>query len=272
MRARRWARAALRRADRWLAPAPAPEVAATEEGFRAQSLWSAGTKEVERWNREWLHYLGREWQQQLVHHTVYPETPPLPVRARDMLRHDLGRRPALELYADPEWVKDRKVMELGCGCGNLGKLVGRYAEHYLGVDFSPLALQVAKLVSPEACTYIQVADRDALVPFFETRDAVLARYFFIHQNAEMAGHVLDYAASFLKRGGRLFADFYTPNPDKAQGVVLRPGDVLSARHASATFHYERSDVEALLEGRPYRWLREEVVLEVQRRFVVLERT
>ena len=55
-------------------------------------------------------------------------------------------------------------MELGCGCGNLGKLISRYAAHYLGADYSTLALKIARLVSPLNCSYVHVADRASLSP------------------------------------------------------------------------------------------------------------
>ena len=55
-------------------------------------------------------------------------------------------------------------------------------------------------------------------------------------------------------------------------MVFTPDDALSRAYPSATFRYSSADVQRLLAGRPFRILREEVSPEMQRRYVVLERT
>jgi glycosyltransferase involved in cell wall biosynthesis/SAM-dependent methyltransferase len=231
----------------------------------------SGERESERWNDEWLAYLRREWEQQLTPYTAYPETPPLPASPLAMIDLKLGFGAPLSLYCDRDALAGRRVMEMGCGCGNLGKLLGRYVESYLGTDYSPLALQVARLVSPANCSYVHVADRDGLAPFFAAVDTVVGRYFWIHQNFEQARFNLQFLSRFLKPAGRLYADFYWPDPAVPQGVVLSPDQPLSRRYPSATFRYTSEAVARLVDGLPFRLLREEVVLEMQRRYVVLER-
>ena len=162
-------------------------------------------------------------------------------------------------------------MEMGCGCGNLGKLIGRYVDSYLGTDYSTLALKVARLVSPPNCAYVHVADRAGLAPFFGTIDTVISRFFWIHQNFQLAGWNLEFLARFLKPGGRLYADFYWPDPKVEQAVVFPPDHALSKAYPSATFRYTAEDVRRLIAGRPFRVLREEISPEMQRRYVVLER-
>lgn len=230
-----------------------------------------GAREIQRWNEEWIEYLRVEWPHQLMHHSAYPQTPPLPAEPRALIGLHLGHGGPLSLYCDADALAGRRVMEMGCGCGNLGKLLGRYVASYLGTDFSTLALQVARLVSPANCTYVHVADRAGLAPFFGTVETVVGRYFWIHQNHELAACNLDYLARFLVPGGRLYADFYWPDPRVEQGVVFTPEQPLSRRWPSATFRYDLAAVERLVEGRPFRMLREEVVPEMQRRYVVLER-
>jgi SAM-dependent methyltransferase len=228
--------------------------------------------EVERWNAEWLAYLGREWQQQLTPHTAYPGKPALPASASDMLALRVGGAWPLALYCDPDALAGRRVMEMGCGCGNLGKLVARYAESYLGTDYSTLALAVARLVSPANCTYVHVGDRAALEPHFGTVETVLGRYFWIHQNRELARLNLEFLARFLVPAGRVYADFYWPDPAVEQGVVLAPDQALSRAYPSATFRYTLEDVARTIDGLPFRIEREELSTPMQRRYVVLERT
>jgi SAM-dependent methyltransferase len=255
-------------------PSPRSIASAPRAGDALQpsSPFDCTPEEVERWNAEWLAYLGREWQQQLTPHTAYPGSTPLPATAREMLDLRVGGAWPLALYCDPEALAGRRVMEMGCGCGNLGKLVARYVESYLGTDYSTLALAVARLVSPPHCAYLHVGDRAALEPRFGTIETVIGRYFWIHQNRRLAGLDLDFLARFLVPGGRIYADFYWPDPAVEQGVVLDPDRPLSHTFPSATFPYTLEDVERTLAGRPFRIEREEVSVQMQRRYVVLERT
>jgi SAM-dependent methyltransferase len=255
----------LRRA----APTPAPHDASDELPV-SPPLEHTG-REVERWNAEWIEYLKREWELQLEPYTAYPGKPPLPDSPLALLHLSLGHGWPLALYADRDALEGKRVMEMGCGCGNLGKLLGRYVESYLGTDYSTLALKVARLVSPPNCAYVHVADREGLAPFFGTVDTVVGRYFWIHQNFQLAGWNLDFLARFLKPGGRLYADFYWPNPAMEQAVVFTPDHALSKAYPSATFRYTGEDVQRLIAGRPFRVLREEISPEMQRRYVTLER-
>jgi SAM-dependent methyltransferase len=232
---------------------------------------ACGEREIERWNAEWIEYLKREWELQLTPHTDYPDRPPLPDSPAALLHLRLGHGWPLALYADRDALEGRRVMEMGCGCGNLGKLLGRYVESYFGTDYSTLALKVARLVSPPNCAYVHVADRAGLEPFLGTVDTVVGRYFWIHQNFQLGGWNLDFLARFLKPGGRLYADFYWPNPKAEQAVVFTPDHALSKAYPSATFRYTAEDVGRLIAGRPFRVLREEISPEMQRRYVVLER-
>jgi SAM-dependent methyltransferase len=261
-------RTALRRR---VIPTAGASAAVDDDALPAVPPFECGEREIHRWNEEWIEYLRAEWPYQLTPYTAYPSTPPLPDTARALIGLRLGHLGPLSLYCDADALAGRRVMEMGCGCGNLGKLLGRYVASYLGTDYSTLALAVARLVSPSNCTYLHVADRRGLEPHFGTIDTVVGRYFWIHQNAELAGHNLDFLARFLAPGGRLYADFYWPDPNAEQAVVFTPDHPLSRRYPSATFRYDRADVERLIANRPYEVVREEIVPEMQRRYVVLRR-
>ncbi|MEO6194745.1 MAG: class I SAM-dependent methyltransferase [Thermoanaerobaculia bacterium] len=254
-----------------MATAPPPPPPAEGDELEASPPLECTEREIERWNAEWFEYLKREWEKQLTPYTAYPDKPPLPAAPLDLLGLRLGHGGPLALYCDREALEGRRVMEMGCGCGNLGKLLGRYVETYLGTDYSTLALKVARLVSPPNCSYVHVADRAGLEPFFGTVDTVVGRYFWIHQNLQLAGWNLELMARFLKPGGRIYADFYWPDPKVEQGIVFTPDHALSRTYPSATFRYSGEDVRRLIAGRPFAILREEISLEMQRRYVVLER-
>jgi SAM-dependent methyltransferase len=254
-------------------PAPAPPLPPEngDDELPASPPLECTDREIQRWNDEWLAYLRSEWEFQLTPHTAYPDKPPLPDSALDLLKLQLGHGWPIALYCDREALEGKRVMEMGCGCGNLGKLIARYVDSYLGTDYSPLALKVARLVSPDNCTYVHVADRAGLTPFFGSVDTVIGRYFWIHQNFKLAGWNLEFLELFLKPGGRVYTDFYWPNPAVEQAVVFSPDHALSKTYPSATFKYSGEDVQRLLAGRPFRILREEISPEMQRRYVVLER-
>lgn len=228
-------------------------------------------KDVERWNAEWLDYLSREWRAQLTPHTDLPEKPPLPQDPLAMLRVRLAQGWNLAIYCDREALEGQRVMELGCGCGNLGKQLGRYVQSYLGVDYSTMALQIARLVSPSNCTYVHVSDRKGLGFHRGQIDTVIGRYFWIHQNLELARRNLEFLESFLRPGGRLYADFFWPDPSAEHFVVLSPDTPLSKKYPSAMFQYTPEDVQRLIAGRPFRILRETISREMERRYVVFER-
>jgi SAM-dependent methyltransferase len=228
-------------------------------------------EEIERWNAEWFEYLKPEWPWQLAPYTDYPDTPPLPDSALEMLNLQFGFAWGLHLYCDREALAGKRVMEMGCGCANMGKLLARYAASYLGTDYSTLALRIASLVSPPNCSYVHVADRAGLSPFFGTIDTVVSRHFWIHQNLKLGRWNLEFLEMFLKPGGLLYADFFWPNPDIEQFVVFTPDHALSKTFPSAMFRYTREDVERLIEGRPLCIVREEISREMQRRYVVFER-
>jgi SAM-dependent methyltransferase len=252
-------------------PAAAPPPIPADDELETSPPLECTEREIQRWNDEWLAYLRSEWEYQLAPHTAYPDKPPLPDSPLDLLKLQLGHGWPIALYCDRDALEGRRVMEMGCGCGNLGKLIARYVDSYLGTDYSTLALKVARLVSPPSCSYVHVADRAGLAPFFGTIDTVIGRFFWIHQNFKLAGWNLEFLELFLKPGGRLYADFYWPNPKLEQAVVFPPDHALSRTYPSATFRYSGEDVRRLITGRPFRILREEVSPEMQRRYVVLER-
>jgi hypothetical protein len=163
-------------------------------------------------------------------------------------------------------------MELGCGCGDLGKQLGRCVRSYLGVDYSTLALKIARLVSPPNCQYHHVSDLTRLAAHHGSIDTVVGRYFWIHQNLQLARENLCYLDPFLRPGSRVYADFFWPDPSVEQFVVLSPHDSLSQTYPSAMFKYEQDDVQALVAGSRFRIINEVMSRSMQRRYVTLECT
>ena len=242
-------------------------------------LYSAA--EVEKWDREWLNYLLPEYQHQLASYREYTETPLLPENPIDMLsvgmtNRSLPWKPELSIYCHREAIIGKALMELGCGAGGLGKIIARYCDSYLGVDCSQIALYIARLVSPENCTYLHVNEHEELSKYFETIDTVVSRFFWIHQNMETAKRALKFLGYFLKPEGRIYMDFFMKDQEKAIGhwkntwITLSPYSQL-AEAPSTTYEFSLEDITGLVEEFGFRIIQNQPHGETQRRYVVIEK-
>ena len=191
---------------------------------------------VDRWDNEWCRYFtrypGKLWFESLKEpdertdgfRKMVPEA-----SREDLFKYEiLENEPKLPLsiWVHPDDIVDKNVAEIGCGPGQLGKQLGHVSNHYLGTDFSQLALTIAGLLSPKNCTYVLLMNREELSSHFGTRDTVVTRHFFIHQNYESAVWVTKLANCLLRVGGTLIADYYTPNKEWEDAV--KKGEVRPA--------------------------------------------
>lgn len=233
--------------------------------------------EVERWDREWLNYLLTQYPQQLAPFHAYPDRPELTEDSVRTIDLSVGNGGALLVYAPVSAIRDKVIMEFGCGCGNLGKLIAAYARGYLGVDCSPLALAIARLVSPENATYVHVNNKEGLERFYGEVDTLVSRFFWIHQNFETGRRVLRIVEPLLKAGSRLYLDFFWPNSKEAVGFwqtavdrVRSPQSSLDTE-PSAMFQYSAADVEELFKDTPFRVVHQLEHGPTQRRYVTAEK-
>jgi len=229
--------------------------------------------EIERWDREWLNYLLQEYPQQLRPYTTYPDRPALPEDPIQMLDVSMGAWSRMLFYASGSSIRDKNVLEFGCGCGNLGKLVACYARTYLGIDFSPLALSIARLVSPPNAVYLHPNQAEELDGFAGTVDTLVSRFFWIHQNFATGRRVLKAVEPLLKPGAVLYFDFFWPNPGEAVGFWktmdrVRSPDGPLDDEPSAMYAYSEADVDRLLQGLPFRVLSQQEYGPNQRRYVL----
>jgi len=229
---------------------------------------------TERWDREWLHYLATEDPAQHLRSAVdmRPATSLDDRRAAAVFDTKLvaGFSP-LNIWVDGAQLVNKRVLEIGCGCGFLGKQLGHVAAAYVGLDHSQLALSIARLTSPRSCTYLHMSNADAIATFAGSMDTMVGRHFFIHQNWARCSVVLRLAALLLRPTGRVVADFYLPAPRKRQGIVhpARHGD--DERHPSCAYLFSLDDIHALAELHGFRIASSHDHFGLQRRFVQLER-
>ncbi|MBE7555396.1 MAG: class I SAM-dependent methyltransferase [Anaerolineales bacterium] len=233
---------------------------------------------TDRWDREWLTYFLTENPRPFLvdHHHL---------RLIDNVR----RKEAVEIYntalvsvqgvegllslgALGIWVKGadlvrKNVLEIGCGPGFLGKQLGMIAAAYVGIDYSKLALSIARLTSPPNCFYYHLADLSQITQHAGTMDTMVGRNFFIHQNYENLLWILQLAYMLLKPGGLMSADFYQGNPAIPQGVVHLARNKLDPRYPSCAFEFSIQEIEQAAKEAGFTVQNVTDNLDLQRRFV-----
>jgi SAM-dependent methyltransferase len=233
---------------------------------------------TERWDAEWLNYLSTE--------SMYPHL--VPAAGLSLIGNLQGAPPSqtyetvltadarygplgpLGIWCPGDELVGRNVLEIGCGCGFLGKQLGLVCGHYLGLDYSELALAIARGASPSNCEYRHVCDGPALEPQRARYDVAVGRQFFIHQNFNSALTVMGIAAFLLKRGGFICADFYCANPLVPQGIVYPARAPLDPINPSCGFEYSDADVAELAAAHRLNVVSTSLDREKQRRFVIFE--
>lgn len=140
-----------------------------------------------------------------------------------------------------------RVFELGCGLGILGRILGRLAKCYVGVDVSPFALSLAQFTSPRACQYYRLSDTGSLKALAKTVDTCVSRHFFIHHNYEDAVWILRFLRDLTKRGCIITADFFS-HPESIDGVRrFHAADRMSELYASALYDFSHTDFVGIPE-------------------------
>lgn len=231
-----------------------------------------------RWDREWLQYLSTESPKA---HLATFDRLEIARNAASKLATKSAREvhgsvlaagySTLAIWVEGAALVGKRVLEIGCGCGYLGKQLGAIAAGYLGLDHSRFALHVGELTSPDNCVYAHLSDFDRIREHAGTMDTMVARYFFIHQNFASASWVLRLAAYLLKRGGRIGADFWLTNPKAPRGVVHPALHDLDSQHPSCAFEFTLPQIAELARVNGFELESQDEVLAQQRRFVTLRK-
>ena len=146
----------------------------------------------------------------------------------------------------PGEIVDRDLVDLGCGAGGIGRTISYLSRSYLGVDYSPLALRVAQLVSPASCEYVVRTDQATLARRADSFDTAFSRSVFIHQNFQQGVDLAALAACLLRSGGVLAVDFYRPERDEhgALRKPLRPAKgLLDPAQPSVSYFYTDAEID-----------------------------
>ena len=175
---------------------------------------------------------------------------------------------ALRIWIEGRELIGKDVLEIGCGCGWLGKRLGLICRSYLGIDYSELALAIARGVSLSNCVYLHVSERENLAARAGSMDVMVGREFFIHQNYANALWVLALGRHCLRARGLISADFYLGNPDVPQGVIHSARAPLDPNYPSCAFQFTSSEIKQIAAETGLTILDMVDWLDHQRRFVL----
>jgi SAM-dependent methyltransferase len=215
---------------------PSSESALAGPGAGLEFLY-VSEEDCRRWDLEWLKYfLALSYSG--VYLLDYTEMP-VPNLER-MSREEIWN--ALRIWAEGPMLINRRILEIGCGTGYLGKQLGRVVRFYFGLDYSRLALHMARLVSPRNCEYACMQEKESIARHVESMDTMVGREFFIHQNWNNAMKVLKLAHYLLRPGGFVCADFYLRDLRVPQGRVHPAKHHLDLRHPSCTYFFSKAEV------------------------------
>lgn len=235
-------------------------------------------KIVDKWDSEWMLYLSTEtkWPHLLQASRLVVINDVTPLDRKDMFQailtqtRDGEKNVSLRIWAKGQEIVGKRVAEIGCGAGFLGKQLGLIVDRYLGIDVSQLSLAIARGNSGPACTYLHLSDEEFIRKEFCSYDTVVGREFFIHQNFANAEWVLKLAKALLVPGGVVCADFYLPNRAIPQGILHPARSGLDPNYASCAFLFSEGDIRDVAKIAQLEVLSIEDSLNDQRRFVVFQ--
>lgn len=212
-------------------------------------------RDARKWDKEWLRYLSLNKDYSFYFLDMSSDHYALSFRPEEicdfgpsqMYSTKLFKNMSCHIWVDGSDVVGKDVLEMGCGPGLLGRLVGRFARKYVGIDMSPFALSIARLTSPNTSEYIHLSDADRLRAMQDSVDTCVGRHFFIHHNYEDSGWILRFLRDLTRPGGMISADFFS-NPASLDGDRRRlASDPLHETAASALYEFSDDDISRLAE-------------------------
>jgi SAM-dependent methyltransferase len=219
----------------------------------SKSFQDNAAAQTHRWDKEWMRYFSAGKDYWFYFYDMSSDTYALsisPVTIAKMAAEEFYRTKFFKDISGGVWIPGadvvgKDVLEIGCGPGVFGRLCGRLANSYTGIDVSQFALSIARLTSPKKCRYFHLYDPAGLQTIAKSVDVAVGRYFFIHHNYEDSLWLLRLLRDLVRDGGLIVADFHS-HPKAVDGARRRSADAaLSEQHPSALFSFEDADIRRL---------------------------
>ena len=191
-------------------------------------------KDASQWDKLWVYYLRVEGNVQLAE---LPQNYRLPESRESMLQE-------LFIHCDAHDIQGKQVLELGSGLGWLAKRLALFCS-YIGIDWSSLAVRIARLHVPEA-RFLHVSQVWKLWAPQHKVDTIVGRNFFIHQDFDSSVKLLTFSRRVLHPGGRIFADFYWTD-SSSENIVYRARSPRDTANPSSGYSYDAEDIRAVAQ-------------------------
>jgi SAM-dependent methyltransferase len=231
--------------------------------------------ETARWDKEWMRYfsLGKEYWFYFydMSSTNYALTVgPAKIATfgpEEMFGTKFYKQIPGAVWANGSDLVNKHILEIGCGPGVFGRVSGRFAASYTGIDVSRFALYVARLTSPATCRYFHLYDRAELTKLAKSFDTCLGRHFFIHHNYDDSLWLLRLLRDLTREGGLILADFFSNAASLDGNRRVTALDSLREEHPSSLFSFTDEDVRRLAADAGLSCERIEHRAELERSFV-----
>lgn len=216
----------------------------------SKSFQDKAAEQTHRWDKEWMRYfsLGKDYW--FYFYDMSSDTYALAVGPKTIAKMSpeefwstkfIKNVPG-QVWAAGEDLVGKDLLEIGCGPGMFGRISGRFAKSYTGIDVSLFALSIAKLTSPKTCRYFHLYDPKGLETLARSVDVALGRNFFIHHNYEDSLWLLRFVRDLVRPGGLIIADFFSDAKTVDGARRLTADAELSEKHPSALFSFEDPDI------------------------------
>ena len=245
------------------------------KGFQADAI-----DQTAKWDREWCHYFSFEYSHNFFKNLSSESTKILVSQAQAAQFDERAFYHALAVgsVSFETWTKgtdivNKAILEVGCGPGLFGKAVAKLASIYVGIDYSNLALNIARILSPRNASYYHISDLDRILALRGTIDTAVGRHFFIHQNIDNVRWILQLYMHALRTEGKAVLDFWLhPMKEKIEGVNTKDGmGPLSIEQASFVYYFSPSDIAAVIKEAGFVQISETEVPQAHRRFVTVQK-
>ena len=206
-----------------------------------------------RWDKEWMRYFSSGKDYSFYFYDM--DTPnyalnftPNQIKefsSERFFRTKLFKQTPGSIWLPGKEFVNKKVVEIGCGPGIMGRISSRYVDQYMGVDVSRFALSIAELTSPSICSYTHIFDATTLAASRNSFDLAYGRHFFIHHNYADSVWLLALMRDLTRTGGIVHADFFGNESSLDGHRRVKSTAELSEEHPSSLYYFSDSQIERI---------------------------
>ncbi len=164
-----------------------------------------------------------------------------------------GQSRSIGLFLPGLSIAGKRVIDIGCGYGELARQLLPWTSRMLGIDVSRLAISVARSsVRSHRLRYSWLGEDDVFRNLEGTFDTIVSQNVFFHLNLSHAVGVLRRTGQLLRRGGTATLELCTIEPGSVAGVVHEATSEYDLRYATAGYRYTEADIENLARSSGFR--------------------